>query len=144
SYFVLLTRALAGLDVVVAAHERRRPVGHDVLRARQVVRPRVADDGARRLPYDLELTVLLDLADEDGFRDVVIRHHRRDAAGEIRHGHADDRLLHRGGIRRPGLLDGFDPHVESDVVRLHRIVRHALAIADERVPLLDELVVLFR
>src|SRR5690606_36445979 len=60
---VALAGALSGLRVVVAAGERRHPVGHQILRARQIVRPRVADDAVGGLPHDLELTVVLDLAD---------------------------------------------------------------------------------
>src|SRR5690606_9423321 len=74
---VVLTRARARLDVVVAAGEGRHPIRRDVARAGQEVRPRVADDRARRLPDDLELAVALDLAAEDGLRDVMVRHHRR-------------------------------------------------------------------
>ena len=42
--------ALAGLDVEVAARHRRAPIGDQVLRALEIVRPLVADDEARTSP----------------------------------------------------------------------------------------------
>ena len=82
---------------------------------RQVVRPLVADDEAGGLPHHVELAVVLDLADQHRLGDVVVRHHGREAAGQVRHRDADDRVDHRVRIGGAGLLHRLHPHVEADV-----------------------------
>ena len=68
---------------------------------------------------------------------MVDVHHRR-AAGQVRHRLAVHRLAHRVDVGRAGLLDRLGPHLEADVGGFHRVVGHALGVADEGVPLLDE------
>ena len=133
-----LAAALAGGGVEVAAGHRRAPIGDQVLGVGQVVRPLVADDQARGLPDDVELAVGLDFADEHRLGDVVVRHHGRVAAGEVRHRNADDRVDDLVRIGGAGLLDRLHPHVEADDVGFHRIVGGALRVLDELLPLGDE------
>ena len=53
------------------------------------------------LPDDVELAVLLDLADQDRLGDVVVRKHLRHAAREVRDLHADDGVDDLVGIVVP-------------------------------------------
>ena len=83
----------------------------------------------------------LDLADHHRLRQVMVGVHDRDEAARRLHLLAVHRLPHRVDIGGAGLLDRLRPHLEADVVRLHRVVGHALGVLDEVVPLLDEGVV---
>ncbi|EGE57975.1 hypothetical protein RHECNPAF_3500024 [Rhizobium etli CNPAF512] len=135
-----LAAALAGCDVEVAAVEGLAPVGDQVLRVRQIIRPFVADDG-RRLLDDFELAVSLDFADQHRLGDVMVRHDGRIATGEVRHGDADDVVENGIRVGGTGGLDGFHPGVEADIGGFHRVVGHALVVLGERMPFLDELLV---
>ena len=86
--------ALLGDGVVVAALELD-PVGHQVLRARQIVATRRRRDQVLGLPHHVELAVGPDLADIDRLGDVMVRQQRRDAAGQVR------RLRCRAARRSP-------------------------------------------
>ncbi|MCY1236383.1 hypothetical protein D9M72_490360 [compost metagenome] len=70
---------------------------------------------------------------------MVVRHHRRIAAREVRHGDADHRVENGVGISGACLLDGLQPHVEADIMRFHRVVGHALVVLGIGLPGLDEL-----
>src|SRR5690606_40894014 len=72
------------------------------------------------------------------FGDVVVGQHLADAAGQVRYLHAHHGVDDLVGVGGAGGLDRFHPHVEADVVRFHRIVGHALGVAGELVPGLDE------
>src|SRR5471032_2857601 len=69
---------------------------------RNVRRPRLGLDRARRLPHHVELAVRLDLADEDGLVQVMVLHvHRRHETArrlEGLAGHRRDHLVGVGGL----------------------------------------------
>ena len=77
----------------------------------------------------------------DGLGDVMVRHHRRDAARQIGDRDADHRGDHLVGLEALSLLDCLHPHVEPDVMRLHRIVGGAVRLLGELMPLGDEVLV---
>src|ERR1700716_2169898 len=68
------TPTLLGHRVVVAALERH-PVGLQILRTGQVLRPSIARHQCRRLPNHVELAVRTHLADVDRLGDVVVGQH---------------------------------------------------------------------
>src|SRR5262245_49364093 len=138
-----LTAALVGLGVVVTAL-LADPVADQVLGALELLRPGVAGDEARGLPHHVELAVGLDLADEHRLGDMVVGQHLRGAAGQVLGFDARESVDHLVRIGRLHLLDRLHPHVESDDVRFHRIVGHALRILGVGLPGLDELLVLRR
>ncbi len=70
---------------------------------------RIARHVAIGLPRRFELAVGLDFADQHRLGDVVVRQHLGDAAGQVRHFEADDRLEHGVGIGGAGLLDRLAP-----------------------------------
>ena len=131
--------ALASGGVEVAAGERRPPIGDQVLGAFQIVGPGISHDEAGGFPDGLELAVFLDLADQHRLGDVVVRHHGGIAAGQVRHGDTDNRVDHGIRIGGAGFFDRFDPHVEADEMCFHRVVGHALVVADKGLPGFNEL-----
>ena len=129
--------ALLG-DLVVVAALQRHPIGLQVLRTRQEIRPGVAGHQALGLPHHVELAVGADFAHEHRLGDVMVGQHLRHAAGQIRRfdaGQRGDDLVRIGGLH---LLDRLDPHGEADHVGFHRIVGGALRILGEGLPVLDE------
>ena len=57
---------------------------------------------ARGLLDDVELAIILDLADQHRLGDVVVRHDGGVTARKVRHGNADDRVENLVRIRRAG------------------------------------------
>ncbi len=72
---------------------------------------------------------------------MVVWHHCGIATGEIRDGHTNDRLSHCHWISGSGLLDGFDPHLETDVMGFHWVIGDAFLVLDEFVPGANEVIV---
>ncbi len=75
SSLVFLTGALGGFNVVVSASQRCSPVGDNVFRAGQVVRPGVTGNQTGSLSDNFELAIILDLADQYRLGDVMVREH---------------------------------------------------------------------
>src|SRR5690606_13651631 len=117
------------------------PVGGDILAGGQEVGPGVAGHGALGGPHHLELAVVLNFTDQHRLGDVVVRHHRRVAAGEVGDHHADHGVGHRVGVGGAVLLHRIDPHVEADVVGFHGVVGDPILVLDEGLPGFDEGVV---
>ncbi len=130
--------------LAVAADPGIGPVRGQLLALRDVVRPGIARDHAIGLPHHIELAVFLDLADQHGLAQVMVGVHDRDAAGQVLDLLADHRLAGGIDVGGAGLLDRLHPHVEADVVRLHRIVGDPAVVLDEVVPVVDECRVLGR
>ena len=78
----MLVATFVGRNIEVAAF-LANPVADQILGALKLLRPCIAGYGPRALPYHVELTIGLDLPDEDGLRNVVVRQHLRVATGEI-------------------------------------------------------------
>ena len=74
----------------------------------------------------------------------MVHAHDGGAAGEVREFLTPHVLAHGVDIRGSRLGHGVHPHVEADVMRLHRIVRHPAVVADILVPGGDEFRVLRR
>src|SRR5262249_51365989 len=101
-----------------------------LVRAR-VLAPRLRLDEALGAGDDLELTVLHDLADEDGpVRVLVILMHLDGAAGRGER-LAVDRFAHGVDVEALGLFDRLLPDVDPEVGGLHRIVSDALVAAGQ-------------
>src|ERR1051326_6533791 len=102
----------------IAAYPGERPVG-DLLRAiRHEGAPGCGADRTLRLPYDLELTVAPDFADEHRFVEVMIlRVHHDVEAGRRANDLAADCLAHGIHVRRARLLHRLRPHLDADVRR---------------------------
>src|SRR5204862_6888553 len=78
----LCATALLSHRIVVAALELH-PVGFEILRAWQILRPGLAGHHTRRLPNDVELAIPTYLADIDRLSDVVVRQHLGGAARKV-------------------------------------------------------------
>ena len=72
---------------------------------------------------------------------MVVGHHRRIAAGEVRHGHTDNGVFNGIDVRGARFANRFGPHVETNVVCFHRVVGHRHIVAGVLNPGIDKVVV---
>ncbi len=90
------------------------------------------------LADDVELAVRLNFTDQNRFGQVVVRQHDSGSACEVRELLARKRVddgVNIGGAR---FGDSVYPHVKADIVRFHRVVRHARIVTDKAVPCINE------
>ena len=72
---------------------------------------------------------------------MVVGHHRRITAGEVRYGHTDNGVFHRIDVCRARFANRFGPHIEADVMRFHWVVGHGHIVAGVLNPGIDKVVV---
>ena len=87
---------------------------------------------------DVELTVRLNFTDQNWFGQVVVWQHDSGSACQV--GELLARKRVDDGVNVGGACRGYSvhPHVKADVVRFHRVVRHARIVTDKAMPCVDE------
>lgn len=127
---VVLSGACLGHSVVIAAPQLVAPVGGQVLATRQIVGPRIAFDQSLGFPDYIELPVVLDFANENRLRKMMVIVHDRGSSGQIRPGDSKHGLFDLVDIGGGGFFDGSDPHIETDIMGFHRVVGRAFWVFD--------------
>src|SRR3984893_570620 len=110
----------------IAAHPGISPVGNLALVLGKVGAPGICLDCFFGLPDDIELSIRPDLADHHRLGEVMIGIHYLHEPARGFDLLAIHRLPHRIDIRRASLSDRLRPHLDADVVSLHRIVCDAV------------------
>src|SRR5271166_6481474 len=125
----------------IAADPRIGPVGDLAFILGKIRAPGVGFDRLFGLPDDIKLAVRPDFADHDRFGQVMIGVHDLDEAARGLDLLAVHRLSDSIDISGACLPDCLRPHLEPDIMRLHRVVGHPFRVLDEVVPFLDESIV---
>ena len=74
----------------------------------------------------------------------MVWQHGRRTTGKVWNRNTDDGFLYCVRVSSTGFFDGFNPHVEANVVRFHRVVGNTFVGANELVPIANELFVFSR